>query len=90
MSATFSFDGRAVAFRPGQTVGAALWADGVTATRTTRFAGRPRGMFCGIGVCFDCLVVVDGRLDERACATPAVAGMDVRTQDGAGHDDLAD
>jgi predicted molibdopterin-dependent oxidoreductase YjgC len=86
----FTFDGRVVPFVEGQTIGAALWAQGVTATRTTRFAGRPRGMFCGIGVCFDCLVVVDGHQDERACATPAVAGMDVRTQDGAGHDPLAD
>ena len=78
----FRFDGRPVAFAAGQTVGAALWADGVRSVRTTR-GGRPRGLFCGIGVCFDCLVTVDGRRDERACTLPAADGLDVRTQDGA-------
>ncbi|MGA4900742.1 2Fe-2S iron-sulfur cluster-binding protein [Streptomyces griseoincarnatus] len=38
-----------------------LWAAGVTSWRTTRDGGRPRGVFCGIGVCFDCLVTVNGR-----------------------------
>jgi predicted molibdopterin-dependent oxidoreductase YjgC len=76
---TFDFDGRPVPFAPGQTVGAALWAAGVRSWRTTRRQGRPRGLFCGIGVCFDCLVTVDGRVDERACLTPACAGLDVRS-----------
>jgi len=79
MRPTFDFDGRRVAFTPGQTVGAALWADGVRSWRTTRREGRPRGLFCGIGVCFDCLVEVDGRRDERACTTPAGAGIVVRS-----------
>lgn len=81
----FRFDGRAVPFDPGQSIGAALWADGVRSWRTTRGEGRPRGLFCGIGVCFDCLVEVDGRSDRRACLTPAEPGLDVRTQTGAGH-----
>lgn len=85
MSESFSFDGRPVEFMPGQSIGAALWAGGVRSWRTTPVAGRPRGLFCGIGVCFDCLVEVDGRPDERACVTPARAGLDVRTQRGAGH-----
>lgn len=85
----FSFDGRPVAFADGQSVGAALWADGVRSWRSTRHAGKPRGIFCGIGVCFDCLVVVDGRADERACVVPARAGLDVRTQEGSGRADLA-
>jgi predicted molibdopterin-dependent oxidoreductase YjgC len=89
VSGTFGFDGREVPFADGQTVGAALWAAGVVALRTTRVQGRLRGMFCGIGVCFDCLVVVDGRPDERACVTAAAPGMVVRTQDGAGRADLA-
>lgn len=87
MRQTFTFDGRPVAFTPGQSIGAALWAQGVRSWRTTRFGGRPRGLFCGIGVCFDCLVQVDGRSDERACVTPARPGLDVRTQPGAGRDD---
>jgi len=84
---TFSFDGAAVPFAPGQTVGAALWAQGVRSWRRTRVAGRPRGLFCGIGVCFDCLVEVDGRPDERACVVPAEPGLVVRTQEGTGRAD---
>jgi predicted molibdopterin-dependent oxidoreductase YjgC len=81
---SFRFDGRRVRFAPGQTVAAALWADGVRSWRTTRGADRPRGLFCGIGVCFDCLVTLDGRPDLRACLAPARDGLDVRTQRGSG------
>ncbi len=84
----FTFDGRTVPFRAGQSVAAALWATGVRSWRTTRVAAQPRGLFCGIGVCFDCLLVVDGRPNERACVVPAVAGMDVRSQEGSGREHL--
>lgn len=86
---TFSFDGRAVAFGPGQTVGAALIASGVYSWRTTRTSGRPRGLFCGIGVCFDCLIVIDDVPNQRACLVPAAAALTVSTQHGTGHDDLS-
>jgi hypothetical protein len=76
----FDFDGRQIPFAPGQTVGAALWAAGVPSWRTTRFGGRPRGLFCGIGVCFDCLVMIDGQPDERACLILARPGMAVRSR----------
>jgi aerobic-type carbon monoxide dehydrogenase small subunit (CoxS/CutS family) len=46
-------------------------------------------LFCGIGVCFDCLVVADGRPNQRACLLPARPGLEVTTQEGTGHDDLA-
>ncbi|PSK96648.1 2Fe-2S iron-sulfur cluster protein [Haloactinopolyspora alba] len=88
MSDTFDFDGRAVPFEPGQTVGAALIADGVRSWRTTRGRARPRGIFCGIGVCFDCLVTVDGAPNRRACLVPATTDLPVRSQEGTGHDDL--
>jgi len=84
----FSFDGKPIPFRPGQSVGAALTGAGIRSWRSTRRTGRPRGLFCGIGVCFDCLVVVDARPNERACLRLAEPGMDVRTQQGTGHDDL--
>jgi hypothetical protein len=87
--ATFLFDGTEVAFLPGQSVGAALTAAGVRVFRTTRVSGRPRGLFCGIGICFDCLVVAEGRPNQRACLLPAGTGMVVTTQQGTGHDDLA-
>ncbi|HSI92814.1 MAG TPA: FAD-dependent oxidoreductase [Jiangellaceae bacterium] len=79
---TFSFDGRPIAFQPGQSVGAALVADGVRSWRITRRDGRPRGIFCGIGACFDCLVTVDGRLNQRACLVAAQDGQHVRAQEG--------
>jgi hypothetical protein len=84
----FLFDGRRIPFRPGQSVGAALTAAGIRSWRSTRRAGLPRGLFCGIGVCFDCLVVVDARPNERACLRLAEPGMEVGTQHGTGHDDL--
>ena len=83
------FDGVEIPCRPGWTVGAALTAAGVRSWRTTRRGDRPRGLFCGIGVCFDCLVTINGRASVRACLAPARPGDVVRTQEGAGRDDLA-
>jgi predicted molibdopterin-dependent oxidoreductase YjgC len=80
-----SFDGAALPFRPGQTVGAALVASGALSWRTTRSAGAPRGLFCGIGICFDCLVTIDGHPNQRACLVLAGEGMRVETQEGTGH-----
>src|SRR4051794_3647953 len=76
-------DGRPVDTYEGETVAAVLLAEGEIATRTT-VKGEPRGIFCGIGVCFDCLVVVDGVPNTRACMTWVREGMDVRHQAGLG------
>ncbi|CRK56015.1 Putative oxidoreductase in 4-hydroxyproline catabolic gene cluster [Alloactinosynnema sp. L-07] len=76
-------DGVATPVRPGQTVAAALMATGRVSWRDTRHGGKPRGLFCGIGVCFDCLVVVNGVPDVRACQRLVANGDDVRTQHGA-------
>ena len=57
MTLHLDVDGAAVPFVPGQTVAAALVADGRLAWRRTRSTGMPRGVFCGIGVCFDCLLL---------------------------------
>lgn len=84
---TVTFDGREIEALPGQTVAAALWTAGVTSWRSTRGEGRPRGVFCGIGVCFDCLVTVNGRAGQRACLVPVAPGDVIRTQQGTGHDD---
>ena len=83
-----TLDGRAIEALPGQTVAAALWSAGVTAWRTTRAGGSPRGVFCGIGVCFDCLVTVNGRPNQRACLVPARSGDVILAQEGTGHDGL--
>jgi len=89
MSSTFRFGERSVPFREGQTVGAALVAAGIRSWRTTRVEGRPRGLFCGIGICFDCLVVIDGAPNQRACLALARPDLVVTPQEGTGHDDLA-
>jgi hypothetical protein len=85
---TFLFDGRPTPYVEGQSVGAALTAAGIRSWRTTRLGGRPRGLFCGIGICFDCLVTVDDRPNERACLVPVRESMRVTTQEGTGHGDL--
>src|ERR1700704_5591520 len=72
------FDGREIEALPGETIAAALAAADVVAVRQAR-SGAPRGPFCGMGVCFDCLVTVDGRPSQRACLTKIEAGMDVRS-----------
>ncbi|GGM81497.1 proline dehydrogenase [Longimycelium tulufanense] len=76
-------DGQAVTAERGQTVAAVLMGHGRTSWRITRHGGRPRGLFCGIGVCFDCLVIVNGIPDVRACQRVVVDGDDIRTQYGA-------
>ncbi|TYB97851.1 (2Fe-2S)-binding protein [Micromonospora sp. WP24] len=75
MSHQLTFRGVTVAAEPGQSVAAALIAAGITDWRTTGKGGRPRGLFCGIGVCFDCLITVDGIPDQRACLVAAADGM---------------
>jgi predicted molibdopterin-dependent oxidoreductase YjgC len=78
---TVTIDGRSTTAYLGETVAAVLFAEGGVRTRIT-VGGSPRGVFCGMGVCFDCLVVVDGVPNTRACTTWVRDGMDVRTQDG--------
>jgi hypothetical protein len=69
-----TFEGRSVPFVPGQTIGAALTGAGVTSLRVTRLGVRPRGLYCGIGVCFDCLVTINDGPPTRACAVEARPG----------------
>lgn len=76
-------DGVRVPAVAGQTVAAVLLGTGRTAWRTTRGDGRPRGIFCGIGVCFDCLVVVNGVPDVRACLRVVADADEIRSQRGA-------
>ena len=86
---TITFDGRELPVEDGQTVAAALIAAGHRSWRTTRSGGAPRGAFCGIGVCFDCLATVNGRPNVRACLAAARPGDVITSQDGAGHADDA-
>jgi predicted molibdopterin-dependent oxidoreductase YjgC len=78
---TLTLDGRTVTAYQGESVAALLLAEGYPATRTTQ-GGAPRGVYCGMGVCFDCLVIVDGIPNTRACTTWVREGLNVRRQDG--------
>ena len=71
---TLHFDGRPIAALEGETVAAALSAAGIVAFRRTA-SGAPRGLYCGMGACFDCVVTVDGRIGQRACLTKVADGM---------------
>lgn len=84
---TVFFDGRPVQSTPGHTIAATLWQAGILCWRRTRTTGEPRGVFCGIGVCFDCLVTVNGRPNQRACLLPAQPGDVITTQSGTGHEE---
>lgn len=66
-SVEFSFDGTPLSAPVGSTVASALLANGVRSWRRTRFAGQPRGVLCGIGTCFDCLIDVGDERAVRAC-----------------------
>ena len=79
----FTFDGESINAITGQSVAAALLAANQRALRKTRFNNNDRGVFCGIGVCFDCLVVIDGITNQRACLIEAMPGMKVQTQVGS-------
>lgn len=79
---TFSYDGRELEGYEGEPIAMALHAAGVVIHRYTAKRHDPRGIFCAIGRCTDCVMVVDGKPNVRTCMTPLMAGMDVRTQDG--------
>ena len=80
----FFFNGRQVEAYEGETVAAALLASGQRMLRRTARRGEPRGLFCGMGICFDCLMHIDGRPNRQACLTPVTEGMHVKIQDGDG------
>lgn len=79
----FHFEGREITARPGDTVAAALLAAGETSLRSTPLSGASRAPYCMMGVCFDCLMEIDGVGNRQACLTPVAAGMQVRRQRGA-------
>ena len=76
---TITLDGVQLQAYLGETIAGALLASGQRAWRRTE-GGEPRGLFCGMGICFDCLVTVDGVPNVRACITPVIEGMVVETE----------
>lgn len=80
---TFTFDGREVIARAGDSLAAALLADGILSFRNTPVSGSPRSPYCMMGVCFECLVEVDGIANRQACMVRVKKGMRVKRQAGA-------
>lgn len=80
---SFTFEGRAVPARQGDSVASALLAAGIRSTRLTPRSGTPRGPYCMMGACFECLAVVDGVPNVQTCLAPVRDGMRVARQEGA-------
>lgn len=70
----FTFEGAAVTAYAGDTIAMALWAAQRAAVRKSSAAGEARGVLCNMGICYECLVVVDGS-NVRSCMTPVRSGM---------------
>ena len=78
----FTYDGQVVLGLEGEPIAIALEAAGVMVHRYTKKYHKPRGIFCAIGRCTDCVMVVDGKPNIRTCITPLKEGMRVQTQYG--------
>ena len=78
----FQFEGEPFTANTGQSIAAVLLANQKRVMRETRLKGKPRGIFCGIGVCFDCLVIIDDLPNQRSCITEIKEGMVVMVQHG--------
>ncbi len=78
----FTFDGKEYEGYEGEPIAAALKASGVMIHRYTMKEHRPRGIFCAIGRCTDCVMIVNGKPNVRTCVTPLEDGMHVKTQYG--------
>ncbi len=79
----FDFEGRPVTAREGESVAAALLAAGLRGFRATAISGASRAPWCMMGVCFDCLMEIDGVASRQACMVTVTRGMHVRRQRGA-------
>jgi len=82
-SVQVTIDGRPFAARAGDSVAATLLAAGVKSCRSTPVSGAERGPFCLMGVCFECLVTIDGHPNLQSCLVPVRTGMRIERQAGA-------
>jgi len=71
-------NGRSVQVEPNTSVAAALLSDGITTFRTS-VSGEPRAAFCGMGICFECRVRIDGEDHLRSCQVTVREGMEIET-----------
>lgn len=77
---TVQIDDRPTRAFTGETIATVLLAEGIRAFHHTLKTSEPRSIFCGMGICFDCLVTVDDAPNVRACMTPVVEGMVIETR----------
>ena len=77
-------DGKKLQARKGEVIAAVLMANGIKVHRHTARRHEPRGIYCGIGQCTDCVMVVNGKPNVRTCITPVEDGMVIETQEGYG------
>ena len=77
-------DGKTIEAREGEMILAALLAAGIRVNRYTSKYNQPRGFFCGIGQCTDCVMIVNGIPNVRTCVTPVEEGMVIETQHSRG------
>jgi D-hydroxyproline dehydrogenase subunit gamma len=73
-----TINGNPMDVAPGMTVAAAILASGDTEFRSS-LTGEPRGALCGMGICFECRVSIDGVPHQRSCTTPVRDGMEIVT-----------
>ncbi len=83
-SVTIYVDGIPMKAIAGEPIASALFAAGIRTFRFTPRRKEPRGFYCGIGQCTDCMMQVDGVANVRTCVTPVTDGMQIRTQNPAG------
>lgn len=81
---TFYYNGQPMTAREGDTIAAALTDNGIRVFRFTAKRKEPRGLYCAIGQCTDCVMVVDGQPNVRTCVTLVKENMRVETQSGLG------
>jgi len=77
-------DGQELEAIEGEMIASALLAAGIKTFRYTKKHHAPRGIFCGIGRCTDCVMTVNGMPNVRTCVTPVEEGMRIETQHGCG------
>lgn len=83
-SVTVTIEGQRVQVPAGESVAAAVLVHAIGHTRTTPISGAPRAPFCMMGVCFECLMEIDGVANRQACLVPVTEGMQIRRQNGVG------
>ena len=82
---TISINGHPFEVPAGETVAAAiLTSSGLSHTRTTAISNTPRAPFCLMGVCYECLMIIDGQPNQRTCKIQVEAGMAIENQHGSG------